>query len=58
MELEGPEILVDGASFDVLAAGVVVLDPAPELIDSVVVGAGWNVGVASGAGGPTDGDEQ
>ncbi len=57
VELEGPGILVDGSSFEVLAAGAVVLDPALELIDSVGVEAGWNVGVASGAGGPWDVDE-
>jgi len=39
MELEGPEILVDVASFDVRFADVVVLGPVPELTDSVEVGA-------------------
>ena len=44
MELEGPEITVDVASVDVLVADVVVLDPVPELNDSVGVGAALEVG--------------
>jgi hypothetical protein len=47
MELEGPEIAVDVAPFDVIFADVVVLYPVPKLNDSVGVGAAPEVGEVS-----------
>jgi hypothetical protein len=50
MKLEGPEIAVDVASFDVIFADVVVLDPVLELNDSVGVGVAAEVGVGAEVG--------
>jgi hypothetical protein len=47
MELEGLEIAVDVAPFDVLFVDVVVLDPVPKLNDSAEVGAASEVGEVS-----------
>jgi hypothetical protein len=47
MELEGLEIAVDVASFDVIFADVVALDPVSKLNDSVGVEAAPEVGEVS-----------
>ena len=50
MELEGLEIAVDVASFDVIFADVVALDPVSKLNDSVGVEAAPEVGEAPEVG--------